>query len=49
MGVEMPITEVTYRVLFEGLDPRQAVAELLGRVPRPREDGHVTPGFGLHR
>ncbi len=39
MGVEMPITEVTYRVLFEGLDPRQAVAELLGRAPRPERTG----------
>ena len=35
LGVEMPITEAMYRVLFEGLDPRQAVVELMGRVPRP--------------
>jgi glycerol-3-phosphate dehydrogenase (NAD(P)+) len=33
-GVEMPITEMTYKVLFEGLDPRRAVAELMGRAPR---------------
>lgn len=33
-GVEMPIAQVTYRVLFEGLDPRQAVAELMGRSPK---------------
>ncbi len=30
LGVEMPITERIYRVLFEGLDPAQAIAELLG-------------------
>ncbi|MBI4233550.1 MAG: NAD(P)-dependent glycerol-3-phosphate dehydrogenase [Chloroflexi bacterium] len=33
--VEMPITEVTCRVLFHGLDPREAVAELMGRAPGP--------------
>ena len=35
LNVEMPITEGTYRILFEGLDPKQAVAELLGRAPQP--------------
>ena len=35
LGVEMPITEMTHRVLFEGLDPRRATIELLGRAPRP--------------
>jgi glycerol-3-phosphate dehydrogenase (NAD(P)+) len=34
MGVEMPIAETTNRVLFEGLDPRQAALELMGRAPR---------------
>lgn len=29
LGVKMPITEQIYRVLYEGLDPRQAVAELM--------------------
>ena len=29
-GVEMPIMEKIYRVLYEGLDPKQAVAELMG-------------------
>ena len=33
-GVEMPITDMTYQVLFEGLDPRRAVAELMLRAPR---------------
>ena len=31
MGVEMPITEQVYRVLYEGLAPQQAVEALLGR------------------
>ena len=31
LGVDMPITEQTYRVLYEGLDPRQAVHNLLER------------------
>ena len=34
-GVEMPITEAAHQVLFEGLEPRQAVARLLGRAPGP--------------
>lgn len=34
LHVEMPITQVTYRVLFDGLAPREAVAELMGRPPR---------------
>jgi glycerol-3-phosphate dehydrogenase (NAD(P)+) len=34
LGVEMPITEKTCQVLFEGLDPHQGVAELMMREPR---------------
>ena len=34
LGVEMPITEATYRVLFEGLSPRDAVNQLMERPPR---------------
>ena len=34
LDVEMPITEQTYRVLFEGLDPREAVHNLLSRQTR---------------
>jgi glycerol-3-phosphate dehydrogenase (NAD(P)+) len=30
-GIEMPITEQTYKVLYEGLDPLTAVQNLLGR------------------
>ena len=35
LGVEMPITEVTYRILFEGMSVDKAVAELMGRAPTP--------------
>jgi len=34
LGVDMPITEQTYKVLYEGLDPRQAVMNLLQRDPK---------------
>lgn len=34
LGVEMPITEKMYAVLFDGLDPRQGVADLMGRAPK---------------
>ncbi len=29
LGLEMPITEKVYQVLYEGLDPRQAAAEIM--------------------
>lgn len=34
-GVEMPITELTCRVLFEGLSPQDAIAALMVREPKP--------------
>ena len=34
LNVEMPITQTTYRVLFEGLSPQEAIAELMERPPR---------------
>ena len=34
LEVEMPITQVTYRVLFEDLSPQEAIAELMERPPR---------------
>ncbi len=34
LGVEMPITEQAYRVLFEGVDPRRALIELMTRQPK---------------
>lgn len=33
-GVDMPITEQIYLVLFEGKPPRQAVHDLMGREPK---------------
>jgi glycerol-3-phosphate dehydrogenase (NAD(P)+) len=35
LGVEMPITERIYRVLFESLDPAQAMTELIGGSKSP--------------
>ena len=39
LGVEMPITEMTYRVLEEGLDPRTAIVELMAREPKFELEG----------
>ena len=39
LGVDMPITACTYRVLFEGMEPERAVIELMSRAPRPEWDG----------
>ena len=33
--VEMPIVEVAYRVLYEGLPPADALGELFGRSLKP--------------
>ncbi len=35
LGVDMPITEAVYRVLFQGLAPLEAVDMLLSREPKP--------------
>jgi glycerol-3-phosphate dehydrogenase (NAD(P)+) len=35
LQVEMPITESVYRVLYEGLDPREAVTQLMMRERKP--------------
>ncbi len=37
-GVEMPIIEATYRILFEGQSPREAIAELMARELRAERD-----------
>ncbi|MCL5270394.1 MAG: NAD(P)-dependent glycerol-3-phosphate dehydrogenase, partial [bacterium] len=34
-GVDMPITEAIYRILYENVPPREAVAGLLTRDPKP--------------
>jgi glycerol-3-phosphate dehydrogenase (NAD(P)+) len=39
LGVDMPITEAVYRVLFQGLPPHQAVDMLLSREPKPEHSG----------
>ncbi len=39
LKVEMPIATYTHRVLFEGLEPRQAVQELMTRAPRGEWEG----------
>lgn len=38
-GVEMPITELVYRVLFEGLEPQLAGAALMQRDPKHELEG----------
>jgi glycerol-3-phosphate dehydrogenase (NAD(P)+) len=35
LGVEMPISHMVYRVIYEGQAPRQAVADLMGREMKP--------------
>jgi len=37
-GVEMPIVEQMYRVVYEGKDPMQAVRDLMGRTQRAEAD-----------
>lgn len=37
LGVEMPITEQVYRILFEGHSPRDAVQELLHRAQKSED------------
>ena len=34
MGVEMPITEAAYSVLYEGKDPRKVITELMTRAKK---------------
>jgi glycerol-3-phosphate dehydrogenase (NAD(P)+) len=37
-GVEMPIVEATYRILFEQCPPKQAIVDLMSRELRSEED-----------
>ncbi len=37
-GIEMPITYQVYRTLFEGADPREAIAALMQREPKPERE-----------
>ncbi|MDI3327381.1 MAG: NAD(P)H-dependent glycerol-3-phosphate dehydrogenase [Alicyclobacillaceae bacterium] len=34
-GVDMPIAEAIFEILFRGADPKAAVSELMGRSPKP--------------
>ena len=34
LGVEMPITQATHQVLFDGLSPQEAIVQLMERPPR---------------
>jgi glycerol-3-phosphate dehydrogenase (NAD(P)+) len=36
-GVQMPISEQVYRVLFEGMNPKAAIAELMSREAKPEQ------------
>ena len=38
LGIEMPITEQAYRVLFEGASPKEAVEELMTRDKKHESD-----------
>ena len=38
-GVEMPITSAVNKVLFDSLDPREAIAQLMSREPKPERVG----------
>ena len=42
-GVEMPITEAVWRILFDGLDPARAVGQLMARDPKLEGDHFGTP------
>ncbi len=43
LQVEMPITEMLYRVLYEGHDPHAAVLELMAREPKHELEGIGAP------
>jgi glycerol-3-phosphate dehydrogenase (NAD(P)+) len=47
LGVEMPITEQTYRVLYEGLEPHQAVVNLLQREPKSEQSESANSADGM--
>lgn len=39
LRVEMPITEKVHQILYESKDPREAVADLMSRLPRSEREG----------
>lgn len=38
LGIEMPICHQVYRILYEGVSPREAVGELMGRELKPEQE-----------
>ena len=42
-GVEMPIAQAAYEVLYEGRDPHTVVDGLMTRAPRPEQDESCWP------
>ncbi len=47
MGVEMPITRQIYRILYEEVDPKDAVRELMSRDPKEElEEGEARKRMG---
>ena len=49
MGLEMPITEKIYQVLYTGVDPRQAAAELMAAEAKHELAGRKWKLFSLFR
>ncbi|MAF85514.1 MAG: glycerol-3-phosphate dehydrogenase [Dehalococcoidales bacterium] len=49
LGLEMPITDKIYKVLYEGVDPRQAAAELMGAVTKHELAGRRWKLFSFFR
>ena len=49
LGLEMPITEKIYQVLYEGLNPRQAIIEILGTEGRHELAGRKWKLFSFFR
>ena len=49
LGLEMPITEKIYQVLYEGLAPRQVIIEILGTKGRHELAGRKWKLFSFFR
>jgi len=49
LGMEMPITEKIYQVLYEEVDPRQAAVDLMGGNARHELSGRRWRLFSLFR
>ncbi|MFC1897773.1 NAD(P)H-dependent glycerol-3-phosphate dehydrogenase, partial [Chloroflexota bacterium] len=49
LGLEMPITEKIYQVLYEGLDPSQVIIEILGNEGRHELAGRKWKLFSFFR